>query len=464
MGVPYDLASAYSYYLWASHLGHGKASLCAANMIYEEYVNFQENQNYLEQYPTTKSDSLIPHDLNYALQLYLAAIQRGLPDAMNAYAMLIEEGNGIDFPPNTSDRDRMMEAAKWYYAATEKGKVESAGNLLLLLTTYPYLHELETLDGRYLPIQEVKMWLHSYTQKNNTLYESLKIRDILPPNADEKKNQLNTVPTSHSHHYTSTTSNHEENKDEVIRNFTNNQYLYSKNNPDYISSIPQNPILSKLELYPAEERRDYLTNKLRTYSKFSLTSDLIARKIEYSDNMKWNQQIEQKNKFLTNIQSGQGTTLPLPVPSPLPRPLPLPGNENSNDFKNLSKFVQTVNRFPIKSINENKIPTNFNPSSTSRDTVPNPIPLATKPKSLKNSFQSSKRMGGIDYLDSKEDSDFESSELDMERIEVPKSRNNFHPNPSDGRSIQEYLDGSEKSDDGDLPRLTHQQDKHVSLE
>ena len=56
IGVPLDPSSAYSNFLWASRLGHGKAALCAANMLYESSVSSHMRD---QMYSTTTAE-LIP--------------------------------------------------------------------------------------------------------------------------------------------------------------------------------------------------------------------------------------------------------------------------------------------------------------------------------------------------------------------------------------------------------------------
>jgi hypothetical protein len=523
--VPCDVSSAYSHYLWASHLGHAKASLCAANMIYEQYVllNTQQQSYDTQQLQRpygstatgtgTNMGTSIPSDLNYALQLYLEAATatgpgEGLPEAMNAYAMLIEEGNGIDFPSNVTERDRMMEAAKWYHAAMETEKPESqstaaaaAGNLLLLVTKYPYLSHIETVDGRQISLPELKRWLHSLSSNlvNNptvsAVYEALKVSEEQQPQQQQQWLQEEEEEEVKDHRHTpffpQTSS-------------SSLRYLYSKNRPTQLSphqhSHKDDGVLAKLEIFPedrirgggggggggrgGESEAEYLANKLKSFSKFSLTSDLLARKMEFCDaEMKWNQQRDSethrrilKNRSrVTTSQSltqtlqprqgqGQGQQQQQSVGKgrPLPAPPPQsPSQRQSEDFKNVSKFVQMSNHFKTKP--ESHRDRDRERESDPRDSQRRPgtetgAGAGAGAGAEKGARGGTRRGRGGEGEEKEDGSEEESSELDMEKM--AKIRHS-HQTQAQVQDIHELLSNSEFSEDSDLPALTHQQDRQV---
>ena len=504
-------------------------------MIYEQYINSQQQKEkllYLEN--DVESESLlknhnetIPNDLNYALQLYFQAGKCGLAEGMNAYAMLIEEGHGIDFDFEISERDRMVEAAKWYYAAAKAGKSESAGNLLLLLTTYPYLKSIETIDDQNIPVNELKMWLHSYTKNTNSkLYEALNAREIFIDNKndnnnnnnhngeDEITNQRNLPHTNknpfNEHHGQEIFPYHQQYQQKQSRDYQTSKTLYSKNFPEN-QLRTENKILSKLQLYP-EEKADYLTNKLKTYSKFSLTSDLVARKNEYSDNMNWNQHLEQKKSLNSDIKNKliqpQSTQLDNNSDKITKN---YPFKEPTTDFKDLSKFIHIANKFTKKrseskdsltSYSELNLPSpEFSSNQPNRPTIEHKDsdfelklsePRQMQPKSIninkitnsnnddnKNNNNSrsvpnqnntlnpqKKRNNDIrnnvyisdGSIDTSETDDNQSSELDMEKISKQHDKTRASINP---QIAKQFLDQMDSSDDGDLPVLSHQQDRQV---
>jgi hypothetical protein len=482
-------------------------------MIYEQHVRQLDQQegHYLLTYPSSSAlapnqddGSGIPSDLDYALQLYLQASRGGLSDAMNAYAMLIEEGTGLHFPLGYSERDRMIEAAKWYHAAVEEGKIESAGNLLLLLTTYPYLDTVETVSGDQVSVQELKLWLHSLMRSKtkseeytSTLYEALKTREIIHfPDQEQAAESVTHYPTQ-SHrapsivHPPRPLQTHRDHREEVKERDSSpprhssfpsttsssqpRQTLYSKNQHTTHGDFPLatqtnvagNKIFARLDLAPPDTetstsrgRGDYLTNKLKTFSKFSLTSDLIARKMEYSDQMKWNQQLQysehkpkspQHQAFLHH--HGPSPVSSSPTLSSQPQSTTLKGavgwGSPNQDFKNVSKFITSANRLSKRSSPEQK------ESSTMDDR------LRDFDQRRKVGLSPQQQQRSERAMESKLNDDEEESELDtrQQRHQTPPPCP-----PSQKNSAHSFLNQSDStSEDSDLlPVLTHQQDRQVT--
>lgn len=450
-------------------------------MIYERYyINQQEQQqpdNYFlrngndetDDPQVTMNGTSIPSDLNYALQLYYEASLKGLPEAMNAYAMLIEEGNGIDFPSDVSDRDRMMEACKWYYAAVESGKAESAGNLLLLLTTYPYLSFIETLDGKQIPVQDLKRWLHSYLKSSGSItntssvYEALKVRELAEQREHKEDRRHGGDGRGYAQEEVKDSSNAFHHDPAILPEEHATHYLYSKHRPQsnngnqqHASSRGENKVLANLEVFP-EERRDYLTNKLKTYSKFSLTSDLLARKMEYCDtDMKWNQQRDSeihrnllKNRSSPQRQPQKGEGVGLGRVSLYQDTEKIP----NSDLKGVSTFIQMSNRFIKK------------PASPLENVAEAHLDVMRNESPDKRNNWSQNRQTVQERSEAKDDGN-ESSELDMEKMSrIRQGHHSMQKPASNGihsQDIQELLSNSDRSEDSDLPPLTHQQDRQVA--
>lgn len=147
VGVPYDISSAYSHYLWAAEIGHGKSSMCAANILYQNTISKNE---------VLMSSSLYKRNMVTVAQLYLQAAKSGIVMSMNAYALLLEDGTGTE-----NGAPLVYEAAKWYLAAAEEGLLEAAGNLGFLLSTNEHILEFATIHGNFISTYDVRIWLES---------------------------------------------------------------------------------------------------------------------------------------------------------------------------------------------------------------------------------------------------------------------------------------------------------------
>ena len=146
VGVPFDMASAYSHYLWAAEMGHGRSSMCAANILYENTIS----QNELSSTPQYQKNMVT------VAQLYHQAARSGIVHCMNALALLLEDGSGV-----TTGEPMIEDAAKWYLAAAEGGLLDAAGNLSFLLATHKQIDEVPSLDGHMVPASEIRIWLES---------------------------------------------------------------------------------------------------------------------------------------------------------------------------------------------------------------------------------------------------------------------------------------------------------------
>ena len=147
VGVPYDISSAYSHYLWAAEIGHGKSSMCAANILYQNTISKNE---------LSLSSNLYKKNMVTVAQLYLQAAKSGIVMSMNAYALLLEDGTGTE-----NNQPLVLEAAKWYLAAAEEGLLEAAGNLGFLLSTNERIFEFATIHGNFISTYDVRIWLES---------------------------------------------------------------------------------------------------------------------------------------------------------------------------------------------------------------------------------------------------------------------------------------------------------------
>lgn len=147
VGVPYDMSAAYAHYLWAAEIGHGKSSMCAANILYQNTISKSELLMSSNQYKK---------NMVTVAKLYRQAAKSGIVMSMNAYALLLEDGTGTE-----NGEPLVHEAAKWYLAAAEEGLLEAAGNLGFLLATHDRIQEFATIHGDFISTYDVRIWLES---------------------------------------------------------------------------------------------------------------------------------------------------------------------------------------------------------------------------------------------------------------------------------------------------------------
>lgn len=156
-GLPRDATAAYEQYLWAAERGNHRAALHAARMLYDE-------AKALEEHATGSPGEMekCRDRYNAAAVLYRYAAEFGVPEAMNALGLMLEDGSAkIDGTPDDA------EAARWYLAAAGAGSVEAAGNLALLLAAKGGRFDfgVETPTGYRATPSELEAWLDSLAQR-----------------------------------------------------------------------------------------------------------------------------------------------------------------------------------------------------------------------------------------------------------------------------------------------------------
>eukprot|EP01041_Mallomonas_annulata_P007893 gene7893-16156_t len=163
-GVAEDGAVAYALYLRAAEKGHGKAALCAANILYRgcNVVGEASFDAFIDGRKERESRKR-------AVMLYRQASLSGIPEAMNALALLLEELTD----PNTfgefveaSVRENMLfEASAWYFTAAEMGIIEAACNLALLIcrpeNIFIQVRTVDAVLGRADTMKELQHWLYN---------------------------------------------------------------------------------------------------------------------------------------------------------------------------------------------------------------------------------------------------------------------------------------------------------------
>jgi hypothetical protein len=155
--LPRDATAAYEQYLWAAERGNHRAALHAARMLYDE-------AKALEEHATGSPGELekCRDRYNAAAVLYRYAAEFGVPEAMNALGLMLEDGSAkIDGVPDEA------EAARWYLAAAGVGSIEAAGNLALLLAAKGggFDFGVETPTGYRATPSELEAWLDSLAQR-----------------------------------------------------------------------------------------------------------------------------------------------------------------------------------------------------------------------------------------------------------------------------------------------------------
>lgn len=148
-GFPVDLKAAYSQYLWAANRDHIKANYFVGNMLYSGV------------------GTSTPPDYTSACIRYRQAAQSDHAPAMNALALLLEDGLG-----DADHLSQPMEAVVWYWeacSATAEPYEEAAVNLAMLLTRcFRHAHvnangnansDFTMRSGNVLSMAEVRSWL-----------------------------------------------------------------------------------------------------------------------------------------------------------------------------------------------------------------------------------------------------------------------------------------------------------------
>ncbi len=123
LGVPIDRDAALANYLYAAKAGHAKAACFAGNILYD------------------RAD-LYDHSFDKLVSLYRQAAEGGVPQAMNSYGLLLEDGRA-----SRSHQKDIYGAATWYYESCRYKYVKGFLNLAMLLASEPSLDCFYTLKG-----------------------------------------------------------------------------------------------------------------------------------------------------------------------------------------------------------------------------------------------------------------------------------------------------------------------------
>eukprot|EP01038_Epipyxis_sp_PR26KG_P005941 gene5941-8189_t len=179
LGLPEDITAALNNYLYASTLGHIKAGFYAANILYANSMNENNNKSY--------------EDLEQACNLYRVAANAGITDAMNSLAILLEDGRAtVDREPD------LYSAAMWYYEACVSNHEKSFLNLALLLATSP-IKSFQTLSGDVIDIKTAKEFLedHFSVEMQSFGPHSTSISNIIQALDDIAKSELDDSYQEH---------------------------------------------------------------------------------------------------------------------------------------------------------------------------------------------------------------------------------------------------------------------------
>jgi TPR repeat protein len=149
-GVAIDLYSAYHQYLYTtkhSNPLHVRAALCVAHMAYAGVG--------------------VTQDYQLAAKYYEMAALTGQVDAMNALAILLEEGQSTEYHIPNIDQ-----AATWYLEASKLGSEQAAVNLAYLLKTHSSkIAFVSSRSGAALSVHEVFQFLIKQYPSCKSLFE-----------------------------------------------------------------------------------------------------------------------------------------------------------------------------------------------------------------------------------------------------------------------------------------------------
>jgi hypothetical protein len=138
--VPDDSYAALSNYKWAAYLGHTKAAFFAGNLLYAQ--------------ASARNARLFGEAAEY----YHQAALGGIVEAMNSYAILLEDGRASE----VGLRNLHLAAAWFYQACIERERLEKAHvNLAMLLCNTP-LSSFRTVPGDIVTLLDAKDFLLNY--------------------------------------------------------------------------------------------------------------------------------------------------------------------------------------------------------------------------------------------------------------------------------------------------------------
>ncbi len=161
IGVPDDSFAALSNYKWAAHLGHTRAAFYAGNLIYAH------------------ANARNIHSVSEAAMFYHQAALGGIVEAMNSYAILLEDGRASEL----GLKDLHLAAAWFYQACIEDERLEKAHiNLAMLLISTP-LSSFRTIPGDIVTLADAKDFLLDYFESD--AYSDNERRDVILQMIDE---------------------------------------------------------------------------------------------------------------------------------------------------------------------------------------------------------------------------------------------------------------------------------------
>ncbi len=144
IGVPDDSFAALANYKWAAHLGHTRAAFYAANLLYAH------------------ANARGIHSASDAAMFYHQAALGGIVEAMNSYAILLEDGRASEM----GMKDLHLAAAWFYQACIEEERLEKAHiNLAMLLISTP-LSSFRTIPGDIVTLADAKDFLLDYFESD----------------------------------------------------------------------------------------------------------------------------------------------------------------------------------------------------------------------------------------------------------------------------------------------------------
>jgi len=181
LGVPFDEQAALENYLFASELGHPRATLFAGNLLYK----------------LTNENS--PHYSKNMLKvgkLYGQAAKMGVIDAMNSYAILLEDGRAS----SSGIRD-VYAAAAWYYEACRQAYIPAFLNLAILLASES-IFSFTTLRGEMMTLPKVLEFLEERLPMDSIDEERFQSFQAYLHSAKERSSQpqTNVVGNEESNH------------------------------------------------------------------------------------------------------------------------------------------------------------------------------------------------------------------------------------------------------------------------
>jgi hypothetical protein len=142
IGVPLDKHAALAHYRRAADVGHAKAALYAANLLYARGGHAGDGGH-----------NGFDRDLVEAAKYYGQSARVGIAEAMNAYALLLEDGRATEDGLKDS-----YAAATWYYEACLHDYTDAFLNLALMLATDP-IHSFSTVNGEIVTLGQITKFL-----------------------------------------------------------------------------------------------------------------------------------------------------------------------------------------------------------------------------------------------------------------------------------------------------------------